>query len=95
MKKKYIIFFWFLIFQVMQISSAWAQCAMCRATVESNVSDGGNLAAGLNAGILYLAVMPYLIFAGIVYFWFKSSKKYHAQKNKIAGYYRRKVSSMP
>jgi hypothetical protein len=33
----------------------FAQCAMCRATVESNVSSGeSSIGAGLNKGILFL-----------------------------------------
>ncbi|EIM76624.1 hypothetical protein A3SI_09173 [Nitritalea halalkaliphila LW7] len=41
---------------------SFAQCAMCRATVENNVSNGDtSVGAGLNAGILYLFSMPYLI----------------------------------
>jgi hypothetical protein len=41
------------------IQIANAQCAMCKAVVES----GGNLdeAEGLNSGILYLMVFPYIL----------------------------------
>ena len=42
--------------------AAYAQCAMCRASVENNVSNGDtSIGAGLNNGILYLVVMPYLM----------------------------------
>ena len=37
-----------------------AQCAMCKAVVESNLKEGGNVGAGLNNGILYLMAMPYV-----------------------------------
>jgi hypothetical protein len=40
-----------------------AQCAMCGASVESS-EEGAQLAGGLNAGILYLLLVPYLLFAG-------------------------------
>lgn len=42
-----------------------AQCAMCKAVVES----GGNLdeAEGLNSGILYLMVFPYIL-VGTLFF---------------------------
>ena len=43
----------FLIVEV----SANAQCAMCKATVESNPDVGG----GINAGIEYILVFPYLL----------------------------------
>jgi hypothetical protein len=55
---------------------AFAQCAMCRASVESNINeDGVNFAAKLNTGILYLFVMPYLLAMVIGYFWWKKSRE--------------------
>ena len=54
---------------------AFAQCAMCRATVENNVSNGDvGIGAGLNFGIMYLFVMPYLAVSVVAYFWYKKSK---------------------
>lgn len=56
--------------------SSFGQCAMCRASVENNVSNGDtSIGAGLNTGILYLFVMPYLLAAIIGFFWWKSAKK--------------------
>ena len=53
-----------------------AQCAMCRASVESNVSDGDtSVGAGLNMGILYLFVAPYLLMMVIGFFWYRSAKR--------------------
>lgn len=54
-----------------------AQCAMCRASLESNVSDGNvaSMSARLNLGIVYLFVTPYLLFALIAFFWYRTSKK--------------------
>ncbi|QSE97101.1 hypothetical protein [Fulvivirga lutea] len=52
-----------------------AQCAMCRATVENNLSNGDiGIGAGLNFGILYLFVMPYLAVGIIGFFWYRHSK---------------------
>ena len=47
-----------------------AQCAMCKAVVESNLKEGGSVRAGLNNGILYLMAMPYVaaLLFGIFYF---------------------------
>jgi hypothetical protein len=60
--------------------SASAQCAMCRASVENNVSNGETtIGAGLNNGILYLFVMPYLMAAIIGYFWYRTAKKKRAK----------------
>lgn len=53
-----------------------AQCAMCRATVGNNISDGASaIGAGLNNGILYLMVMPYIIIASIIFLWYRKSSK--------------------
>jgi len=52
-----------------------AQCAMCKAVPTSNLEGGGNIANGLNTGILYLLAVPYvmlLIFG--VYFFRKKQK---------------------
>ncbi|NJL11585.1 MAG: hypothetical protein HC913_00230 [Microscillaceae bacterium] len=64
-----------LLLLVMLAASASAQCAMCRATVENSISNGSGLAAGLNAGILYLASVPYLMLAGLAYFWYRHSRR--------------------
>lgn len=43
-----------------------AQCAMCKASVESNIKNDPNSAAkGINKGILYLMAIPYLLIAFI------------------------------
>jgi len=65
-----------LILIIFQLHVAIAQCAMCRASVESNVSDGDtSVGAGLNMGILYLFVAPYLIMMTIGFFWYRSAKR--------------------
>jgi hypothetical protein len=49
-----------------------AQCAMCKAVVESgNASE----AEGLNSGILYLMVFPYLLVGTLLYFIIKNKRK--------------------
>lgn len=63
--------------------NSYAQCSMCRASMENSLSiDSDQFSAGLNVGILYLFVMPYLLFGIIAYFWFRASKK-NAKKIKI------------
>ena len=42
-----------------------AQCAMCRAVVESEA--GGRTAEGLNTGIVYLMAIPYILVAGLAF----------------------------
>ncbi|MBS1977721.1 MAG: hypothetical protein JST46_10145 [Bacteroidetes bacterium] len=52
-----------------------AQCAMCRATLENNFSNGDiGIAAGINAGILYLFFAPYLAVGVIGFLWYRTSK---------------------
>lgn len=53
-----------------------AQCAMCRASVESNAQNGNTQSAeNLNNGILYLMSLPYIIFSVVGYFWYRSAQK--------------------
>jgi hypothetical protein len=55
---------------------ASAQCAMCKATLENNISNGHiGIAAGINFGILYLFVSPYLFIIIVAYFWYRTSRK--------------------
>lgn len=61
--------------------SAFAQCAMCRASLENSMSNGDNLIRGINYGIIYLASAPYLAIVVVIYFWYKNSKK--NQKNYV------------
>jgi len=60
---KHIVVF-FVIFLL--VSSLEAQCAMCRAVLESE--DGQSTAKGINNGIIYLMVIPYLLVGGVAYF---------------------------
>lgn len=46
-----------------------AQCAMCRAVVESEVD--GNTAEALNNGIIYLMAIPYVLVGGLFYFVYR------------------------
>ena len=66
----------FLIVMLVQVTSTWAQCAMCRTQLENNISAGNpGIASGINTGILYLLAMPYVAVLVIGYLWYKSSKR--------------------
>jgi hypothetical protein len=72
-----------LVVLLLMTELAQAQCAMCRTQLENNVSNGNpGIAAGINTGILYLLVMPYLAIATLAYFWYKSSKQNANTLNK-------------
>jgi hypothetical protein len=68
MKHK-IFFFLFSFFFFLQTN---AQCAMCRAVLESE--EGQNTAKGINNGIIYLMVIPYILIGGLGYFIFRKLK---------------------
>lgn len=69
--------FWIvLVLMVLVAVESHAQCAMCRATVGSNLSEGrSTIGTGLNFGILYLLVVPYIIVATGIFFYFRAAKK--------------------
>ena len=70
------IFFAFIILFLLSTSVSMAQCAMCRMTVESTVSNGrSQIASNLNTAILYLLMAPYILSAVIGYLWWSSSKR--------------------
>ncbi len=52
-----------------------AQCAMCKTIVETNKENGGSISDGLNSGILYLMIIPYLAMATVGYLIYKSNKQ--------------------
>jgi len=82
-----------LTFLFLGTAQIMAQCAMCRATVENNVSQGeSTVGAGLNTGILYLMVIPYLVVAFIGYAWYRHSKKESAKRAAIEGILKTKLS---
>ena len=48
-----------------------AQCAMCKSVASSNKDAGGNIANGLNDGILYLMAIPYLLLSALGVYVFR------------------------
>lgn len=67
---KYWLFTIALLF-VSAISNA--QCAMCRAVLESE--DGGVKGEAVNNGIMYLMIFPYLLVAIVGYAVYRLRKK--------------------
>ena len=54
----------------------FAQCAMCKSVVESNLESGDTIGSGLNDGILFLMAMPYLaVFLFCLLFYFQNKKQ--------------------
>ena len=64
MKKHYFILF-ILAVLVLLPNLTEAQCAMCKASVESSQGQKKSVAHNLNSGILYLMAVPYVLIAFI------------------------------
>lgn len=60
-----------------------AQCAMCRAALES--SDAGIKPEAVNDGIVYLMVFPYLLVALVGYAIYRQRKKVRQKEKEAAG----------
>jgi len=56
-----------------------SQCPMCRMSAESNLKDGGTEGKGLNAGILYMLSMPYLLVMTLGIIWYRNRRKFSEQ----------------
>ena len=70
-----------------------AQCAMCRASVESNLSSGqSTVGAGLNKGILFLLSMPYLAIGIIAYLWYRASTRERNKRLYVAHVLKEKLN---
>jgi len=58
--------------------AATAQCAMCSLTAQNATENGNQQGKGLNRGIMFLLVIPYLATAGIGILWYT---KFRAKKS--------------
>ncbi|WP_179344267.1 hypothetical protein [Winogradskyella ursingii] len=63
----------FLLFSILFTWSTSAQCAMCRAVLESE--EGQSTAEGINDGIVYLMAIPYILVFAIGFFIYKKYSK--------------------
>ncbi len=70
MKINYVLVLFVALLLIPQLSEA--QCAMCRAVLESEGNTSS--AEGINNGIVYLMAIPYILVAGLFYFIYKKMK---------------------
>lgn len=70
MKKSFFFALFMILFLLPDYSEA--QCAMCRAVLESE--ENRSAAEGVNNGIVYLMAIPYVLVAGLFYFIYKKMK---------------------
>lgn len=75
MKQK-AVFFLFSFFFFLKTS---AQCAMCRAVLESG--EDQSAAEGINDGIMFLMAIPYILVAVIGYFIYRKYNKPNKVEN--------------
>jgi hypothetical protein len=71
MSKRLFLVGLILLFSFGMITEINAQCSICTKTAQQM---GEKPAKGLNAGILYLAALPFLLGGYIFYRWKKSDK---------------------
>jgi hypothetical protein len=71
-----------IIFLVLFTVAGNAQCAMCRAALES--SDAGIKPEAVNDGIVYLMIFPYLLVALVGYAIYRQRKKMRQKAKEAA-----------
>lgn len=76
MKKSFLLLGAILLLLVAFSTEAQAQCAMCKAVLESNMQSGDDaMGKGINGGIMYIMFAPYILLGVAGYFTFKHIKK--------------------
>ena len=76
MKRNIVYLIVLVLFLVAFSTEVEAQCAMCKAVLESNMQSGEDAKGkGINEGIIYIMFIPYIIMAVAGYFTYKHIKK--------------------
>jgi hypothetical protein len=76
MKKLLLLSLIVIIINIIFTPDLLGQCPMCKLSAESNLRDGGSAGKGLNAGILYMFALPYLIVGTLGFLWYRNRKNY-------------------
>ena len=71
------------VFLLLFASTGNAQCAMCRAALET--SDAGIKPEAVNDGIVYLMIFPYLLVAIVGYAIYRQRKKMRQKAKEAVG----------
>ncbi len=64
----------FVVLFLFSLESIKAQCAMCKAVIEGG---DNTMAEGINDGIVFLMVMPYLLVGALIFLLYR----YYIKKN--------------
>lgn len=59
----------------------YAQCVACKQTVEAQIQNGSMSPDGINNGIVYLMLIPYLLLMIAGYVLYKNYKKLKTAQN--------------
>ncbi|WGK65552.1 hypothetical protein [Croceiramulus getboli] len=70
---KHVKYVLLLILLIVAFAKADAQCAMCRAVLESEADNAQ--AKGINNGIMYLMALPYILVGGLIYVIYRARKR--------------------
>ncbi|MEM1340485.1 MAG: hypothetical protein AAF717_08245 [Bacteroidota bacterium] len=72
MSRKQLLLFVLILGTLLSPSLLEAQCAMCRAALESEADN--SQAEGINNGIVYLMALPYILVGGVFYLVYRKIK---------------------
>lgn len=75
MKNRIVTILIILVISVLFMEHLDAQCPMCKMSAESNLAQGGTAGKGLNKGILYMFIMPYLLVSTLGFLWYRNRKQ--------------------
>lgn len=68
--------FLLLVFLLISVVDLSAQCAMCKAVLESNMQSGEEaVGKGINDGIIYIMFVPYLLVGIVGFLMYRHYKK--------------------
>jgi len=76
--KNYFILIFFIFF----LSLSYGQCPMCKMSAEADLKNGGSNGKGLNAGIVYMLTVPYILMGTIGFLWYRERRKIAEEEQK-------------
>jgi hypothetical protein len=75
MKNKIFLIVFLIIVATLFFNVVNAQCPMCGEAARTSLKEGNTTAKGLNGGILYLLVAPYVLLTVGFVAWYRHRKK--------------------
>ncbi|MEJ5994773.1 hypothetical protein WG904_10130 [Pedobacter sp. Du54] len=73
---KKIVFILFLLASIFAtVPKAQAQCSMCTINAEQGSKNGNTQSKGINQGVIYLLIFPYILIAGVGILWYRNYRK--------------------